>query len=114
MASDILNRLRGGKTDGSNHRWTVTPIHLEAADEIELLRIALLSQETEALGYLRAVGTLQRRVEELEAALKPFATDADIYDGQDISDGEKSFNDNVTVGDLRRARALIKEQKKDG
>ncbi|MQB37652.1 hypothetical protein DXT97_12700 [Agrobacterium tumefaciens] len=38
-------------------------------------------------------------------ALKPFATDADIYDGQDIDDGEKSFNDNITVGDLRRARA---------
>ncbi|MGN7710811.1 hypothetical protein [Agrobacterium radiobacter] len=37
-------------------------------------------------------------------ALKPFATDADIYDGQDIDDGEKSFNDNITVGDLRRAR----------
>lgn len=38
-------------------------------------------------------------------ALEPFATDADIYDGQDIDDGEKSFNDNITVGDLRRARA---------
>ncbi|MDP9854552.1 hypothetical protein J2854_001737 [Agrobacterium tumefaciens] len=37
-------------------------------------------------------------------ALKPFAADADIYDGQNIDDGEKSFNDNITVGDLRRAR----------
>lgn len=49
-------------------------------------------------------------------ALKPFATDADIYDGEDIDDGEKSFNDNITVGDLRRARtalAALSEQAQD-
>lgn len=43
----------------------------------------------------------------LRAALKPFATDADIYDDQGIDDGEKSFKDNITVGDLRRARAAL-------
>lgn len=41
------------------------------------------------------------------AALMPFATDADIYDDQGIDVGEKSFKDNITVGDLRRARSAL-------
>ena len=36
--SDIVDRLRAGTTDGSHLRWTVTTIHLEAADDIERLR----------------------------------------------------------------------------
>ena len=35
---DIVTRLREGRSNGSNHRWTVTNIHREAADEIERLR----------------------------------------------------------------------------
>lgn len=36
--SDILERLRTGSTDGTALRWSVTPVHIEAADEIEKLR----------------------------------------------------------------------------
>ena len=45
--------------------------------------------------------------QQLRSALIPFATDADIYDDQGIDDGEKSFKDNLTVGDLRRARSAL-------
>jgi hypothetical protein len=50
---------------------------------------------------------LEAKLAAAEKALEPFATDADIYDDQDIEDGEKSFNDNITVGDLRKARAVL-------
>lgn len=36
--SDIVERLREGRTDGTALRWAVTDIHREAADEIERLR----------------------------------------------------------------------------
>lgn len=36
--SDLVKRLREGRTDGSDLRWTVTDIHVEAAAEIERLR----------------------------------------------------------------------------
>ena len=35
---DIVKRLREGRTEGTDLRWQVTDIHLEAADEIERLR----------------------------------------------------------------------------
>lgn len=47
-----------------------TRIMGEAADEIEILRISLRANETEALGYLRAVGELQGRIAGLEKALE--------------------------------------------
>lgn len=39
-------------------------------DEIATLRIDLAAKETEALGYLRAVGTLQERIDKLEQAME--------------------------------------------
>ena len=39
--TDIVDRLRGGITDGTQLRWMVTPIHQEAADEITRLRAAV-------------------------------------------------------------------------
>lgn len=41
MEWDIVQRLREGRTNGSNLLWSVTAIHREAADEIERLREAL-------------------------------------------------------------------------
>jgi hypothetical protein len=77
-----------------------------------------------AAGHIEA---LQRRVEELEAALKPFADRANRYnevpgiirfdDSCELWQLEKNkgMEVDITVGDLRRARAaLIQEQKKDG
>lgn len=40
--TDIVERLRSGTTDGTALTWTVTPIHREAADEIERLRAGLM------------------------------------------------------------------------
>jgi hypothetical protein len=37
----ISKRLREGRTDGTALRWTVTPIHREAADTIDALVAAL-------------------------------------------------------------------------
>jgi hypothetical protein len=37
----ISERLREGRTDGTALRWTVTPIHREAADTIDALVEAL-------------------------------------------------------------------------
>jgi|GEM_PF-6022199 len=51
---------------------------------------------------------LETQLAAAKLALQPFATDADVYDGQSIDDYNKSFNDNLTVGDLRRARTAWK------
>jgi hypothetical protein len=48
--SDIVDRLRKGTTDGSHLRWTVTDIHIEAADTIETLRAQLAQARNAALG----------------------------------------------------------------
>ena len=39
--TDLVKRLREGRTDGTSLRWAVTPIHTEAADEIERLRAVM-------------------------------------------------------------------------
>lgn len=44
---DIVVRLREGRSNGTDLRWTVTQVHREAADEIEQLRnrIKMLVEE---------------------------------------------------------------------
>jgi hypothetical protein len=43
---DIVKRLREGRrNDGTDLRWVVTEVHIEAADEIERLRVALREAE---------------------------------------------------------------------
>jgi len=69
---------------------------------------ALLSQTNE--GYAECIATREDyrvRIEELEAALKPFA-----YDYGDYSDGMWSDLDyiEVSVGDLRAARTALGEK----
>lgn len=46
--TDIVTRLREGLSDDSPHRWTVTHVHREAADEIEGLRALLAHAQSEA------------------------------------------------------------------
>lgn len=74
----------------------------------ENARLKGIAQEAEAE---RAAA--EARLSEALKALEPFATDADIYDNQDIDDGEKSFCDNITVGDIRRARAALRATGRD-
>jgi hypothetical protein len=49
--TDIVRRLREGRTDGTDLRWDVTDVHREAADEIERLHAALKV----AYGYMPTV-----------------------------------------------------------
>ena len=51
MEWDIVQRLREGRTNGSNLLWSVTAIHREAADEIERLREALREIATDDEDY---------------------------------------------------------------
>jgi hypothetical protein len=89
MSSDIVSRLRACANAIGSFKSPKGDYGLcdDAADRIE---------------------ALQAELAKAREALKPFSTDADIYDGQDIDDGEKSFNDNITVGDLRRAREVYR------
>lgn len=51
-------------------------------------------------------------VESLEKALKPFATVADVYDGTAVEDSDPILSTDrgkLTAGDLRSARAALKE-----
>jgi hypothetical protein len=72
--SDIVERLRdaiGKMASGiRENRSRNLNACLDAADEILNLRIALQAKETEAIGYLRAVGELQSRVASMEKALE--------------------------------------------
>ena len=44
---DIVQRLLEGRTNGTDLRWAVTAVHVEAAEEIERLRerVAILEAE---------------------------------------------------------------------
>jgi multidrug resistance efflux pump len=83
--TDIVERLREGKTDGTHLRWMVTNIHLEAAAEVERLRgensylseevISALKAEVERLATCLAtseslkagyIGTVEKQKAEIE------------------------------------------------
>lgn len=52
----------------------------------------------------------EARIAELEKALEPFAELGESYDESFADDHEATFaDDDLTVGDLRRAAALLKE-----
>lgn len=50
---DLVTRLREGRSNDSNLQWTVTSVHIEAADEIDRLR-AVNADLLEALKMLRS------------------------------------------------------------
>jgi hypothetical protein len=85
--TDIKTRLREGRTDGSNLRWTVGEIHIEAADTI---------------------ASLERRVEELEGEVKQGAMEleepAKIVAGNGFPGIGRIFSDAV----FRARRTLSK------
>lgn len=72
------------------------------SDIVENLRIDLAAKETEALGYLRAVGQLQKRCEELEAAASAYVASVngepekdcwDTEDGKEAPGAERFASD---------------------
>lgn len=69
---DIVERLKwwGAKRRSPRNMPTLPADCAEGSEAIAALRTELAVKETEALGYLRAVGTLQGRISELEAALR--------------------------------------------
>ena len=119
--SDIVERLRSvtdlqRETERSSYEQD-DQLALEAADTIAALRA-----EVERLS--NANDTVWADNERLRAALKPFAKAADGFDTQRIKNPEEWFayggvSSNsgtvgaITVGDLRRARAALAEEKHD-
>ena len=79
----------------------IAELEKDQRDSADVLLIAHMD------GYHEAVKASRARIAELEAALKPFA-----YDYGDYSDGMWSDLDyiQVSVGDLRAARAALGEK----
>jgi hypothetical protein len=71
--SDIVERLINYRPENEWGDGVHHTICTEAAGEIKSLQADFAAKETEALGYLRAVGALQERIAELEGLLKPLA-----------------------------------------
>jgi len=114
--SDLINRLReNADLDEMEHgNPDVVALEREAADEIERLR-------EEAQGHINHITALsasmhkaERRVQELEDALRPFANDAAEW-SHVTSDHRPKFwqaagtpdDAKFTVGDLRRTAELL-------
>lgn len=68
--ADIVERLKwwGAKRRPPRNMPTLPADCAEGSKAIAALRTELAVKETEALGYLRAVGTLQERIAETRAA----------------------------------------------
>jgi hypothetical protein len=93
----------------------------EARTELSAERERARSAERREGNLRDHIVHLGKRVTKLSAALEPFAVAADNFDSFPIQDAEQWFaysgvssqNDNgkgaITVGDLRRARAVLKE-----
>ena len=97
MSDDIVKWLRF-------HIWTDEPTALDrAADEIERLRADLANWQRSCSAWY--AGKLEEDIRKLREALEPFAYYADAID-PDVSN---LAGGSGTVGDLRRARAVLEE-----
>jgi hypothetical protein len=98
-------------TKAADHITTVEAERDEALKEVERLRED--SAETLAMFHARAesntgaIAALTARLEAAEAALRPFANEADNLHGyrDNQNNGELIFH--ICVGDFRRARAAL-------
>ena len=111
--SELVTRLRGvaGQTLLLSYpaQTTPDPLSNEAADVIELLQRELKcandlweQQKELALEYLADIEKANERIEELKAALKPFADQACLFD--ELPKTDSVF---VYVSDLRQARKVL-------
>ena len=80
-----------------------------------------MAYDEAAAVLLRNNGRLKARIEKLEAALRPFAESAKGFDNYNIKNPEGWFcysgvqgsgetTGAITVGDLRRARAILEDR----
>lgn len=83
---------------------------MKASHEAEVanLRADLRAKETEALGYLRAVGTLQERIDKLEKALGGAASLLETL-AEDLPEGDVSAVMMSVMAE--RARAALDQDK---
>lgn len=88
--TDIVERLRSGTTDGTALTWTVTPIHREAADEIERLRkdnadLLILVDITKdaAMGHQERAAIFRRALQNIaNSTMSQFVRVSDLADYQ--------------------------------
>jgi hypothetical protein len=97
---DLVKRLRENGTWTSDKVWESHPDCAEAADAIEHLmnEIDFLDEDWRKD---------KKRIEELEAALKPFADASDLHLGSD----DMSIAFRIIIGNLRQARKVLGEKK---
>jgi Mn-dependent DtxR family transcriptional regulator len=115
MLNDLIARLRAG---------TASPVEAADALEAQARRIAELEREIERKDliiykYDKRIYFLMdkekeqaARIAELEAALKPFADVAEYLDDTDADRyaiWEHGVSMNITIGDLRAARAAFRK-----
>jgi hypothetical protein len=63
-----------------------------------------------ALRWREEVLMLRAENDRLREALKPFADAADQYDPDEGDDANEAWSIDVTIGDLRRARAALAKE----
>lgn len=111
---DIVVRL---KTFVAPENWDADQLIFDATKEIERLR----SAKSDSSQLDIEVESLKARVKELGAALRPFAESAKGFDSYNIKNPEEWFcyggvqgsgetTGAITVGDLRRARAILEDR----
>lgn len=67
----------------------------------------LYSAINEILALRTRAEAAEKRCEELEAAMKPFADEAGCYDPDEGDDNYVAWGSDFTIGSLRNARALL-------
>ena len=113
MTDDLIARLRGPRTEQGGY-WPIPNLHEEAADALEAKdkRIALyekqMSEFAERSENDKTV--LRARIAALEAALKPFADAAGMYDMPEYDHAQLAFDTFFIVSDLRAARAALESK----
>lgn len=109
--ADIVERLINYRPENEWGDSVHHTICTEAAGEIKSLKANLAAKETEALGYLRAVGTLQAEVRKLAKALEK-CVDAlsRCYDVCDWPADGRTVQDEA----IRAARAALDQDKVGG
>ena len=115
-ATKVITGLAGGGSENfSSQIGDMFKADLEFCakkirDRHETIHGLVVKAKKENDGLRAEIEALRVENGTLRKALFPFATDADIYDGPAYADEEKLFNDNITIGDLRRVRAALQQQ----
>lgn len=112
--ADIVERLKwwGAKRRPPRNMPTLPADCAEGSKAIAALRTELAVKETEALGYLRAVGTLQERIADTRAAALEEAAKvaADVHAPKSIGRDHGRHHEAGAQHAARAIRALISKK----